>query len=65
MATLLWGVIFGSVGMGYIVYGRKQSNGVALVSGIVLCVFPYFVSNWILLVAAGVLLMSVPFLVKW
>lgn len=46
--------------LAYIVYGRKQMHGMALVSGILLCVFPYFVSSiWLVLLMAA-LLMALP-----
>ena len=34
-------VVFGSFGLGYFVYGKKQKKTVPLVSGIVLMVYPY------------------------
>lgn len=39
------GLIFGSIGMGYMVYGRKQANFMALLAGVGLCVFPYFTNS--------------------
>jgi hypothetical protein len=63
-AALIWGVMFGAVGMGYLVYGKKQRRGVALLAGALLCVFPYFVSNVFLMVPIGVVLMVLPFFLK-
>jgi hypothetical protein len=63
-SSLLWGLLFGSVGLGFFVYGRKQRAVVPLVCGLVLMVFPYFVSNAALLVVAGVVLCAVPFFLK-
>jgi hypothetical protein len=63
--TLYAGLILGSVGLGYIVYGRKQRNPIALVSGVILCGMPYFISNIILLAAAGIALMALPFLIRY
>lgn len=60
-SSLLWGVLFGSIGMGYFVYGKRQRRGVALVAGMLLCVFPYFVSNTILIVLLGALFMALPY----
>jgi membrane protein implicated in regulation of membrane protease activity len=57
--------MFGSIGMGYIVYGRKQHKGIALLSGIVLCVFPYFVPNVFLLIIIGIVLMAFPFFFRY
>jgi hypothetical protein len=63
--TLYAGVILGSIGLGYIVYGRKQKNPIALISGVVLCGIPYFTSNIILLAAAGMALMALPFIIRY
>ena len=63
-ATILWGVLFGSVGLGFFMYGRKQRVVVPLICGLVLMVFPYFIANTILLVAIGVALMALPYFVR-
>lgn len=64
MATLLLGVVFGAVGMGYCLYARKQRAPVPLVCGVGLMFFPYFVSNAWLMVLVGVVLMAVPYFVR-
>lgn len=63
-STLLWGVIFGSVGLGFFIYGRKQQAVVPLVVGIALFVVPYFVSNLYYLVLAGLLLVALPYFLR-
>lgn len=60
-ATLYWGLLFGSIGLGFFVYGKKQQMFAPLLCGLGLMVFPYFVSNTLLLVAVGVVLVVVPF----
>ena len=60
-SSLLWGVLFGSIGMGYFLYGKKQRRAAALAAGVLLCVFPYFVSNSALTVFLGVLFMALPY----
>jgi len=45
-------------------YGRKQSAIVPLVCGVALMVFPYFVSNMLLLVSIGLVLMAIPYFVR-
>jgi hypothetical protein len=57
-STLMWGVIFGSIGLGFFVYGKKQNAIVPLLSGIVLMVFPYFVSNLYILILTGIVLVA-------
>ncbi|BCL63262.1 hypothetical protein DGMP_39550 [Desulfomarina profundi] len=64
VSTLFWGVLFGAVGLGFFTYGRKQRAVVPLSSGIALCLIPYFISNSYLLVAAGCVLVIVPFFLK-
>lgn len=58
------GLIFGSIGLGYIVYGRKQTDGVALLAGVGLCVFPYFTDNLWLSILVGGLLVLLPWVVR-
>jgi hypothetical protein len=58
---LLWGVLFGSIGLGFFIYGRKQSAPVPLLCGIALMVFPYLVTNRLLLVGIGVVLCAIPY----
>ena len=63
-ATLLWGVLFGGIGIGYFIYGKKQKMPVAFFSGVGLFVVPYLTSNNILLVIACLVLMALPFVVN-
>ena len=62
--TLIWGVLFGSIGLGFFVYGKKQKAIVPFFSGILLMVFPYFVSNLYFLVISGIILAVLPFVIK-
>jgi hypothetical protein len=64
-ASIMWGVLFGSIGMGYLIYGRKQRRGIALLSGVLLCIFPYFVSNVFLMILTAVILMALPYFLKF
>ena len=63
-AVLLWGLLFGSIGFGFFLYGKKQKAVVPLITGIVLCVVPYFIANVYALVTVGVVLMAIPFFVR-
>ncbi len=62
--ALFVGVIFGALGMGYIVYGRKQRKGIALLSGFVLCGLPWFVSNIYLLLITSLVFAVLPFVIR-
>ena len=61
---MIYGILFGAIGVGYIVYGRKQRRAIALLCGVVLCAFPYFLDNAYLIIGIGVVLMAVPFIVR-
>ncbi len=63
-ATLIWGVIFGSIGLGFFVYGKKQKAIIPLFSGMGLMVLPYFVSKRYILIISGIVLMALPYLLK-
>ena len=63
-SSLLWGLLFGSIGLGFFVYGKKQRAIVPLVCGLALMVFPYFVSNTLLIVAIGVALITLPYFIR-
>jgi hypothetical protein len=63
-AWLLWGLLYGSIGLGFFIYGRNQRAPVPLVCGITLMVFPYFVSNVVLLVLIGAALIAIPFFLR-
>ena len=63
-AWLLWGLLFGSIGLGYFIYGKKQKAVVPLVCGLALMLFPYFVSNLVLLLGVGVLLAAIPYFLR-
>lgn len=63
-AVLLLGVIFGSIGFGYFLYGRKQKAAMPLLCGIALMVVPYFIANWFVLVVVGLTLAALPLYVK-
>jgi hypothetical protein len=61
---LLWGVVFGSIGLGFFIYGRKQQAVVPLVVGIALFFVPYVISNLYLLLLAGIILIALPYFVR-
>jgi hypothetical protein len=64
-ASLIWGVIFGAVGLAYFVFGKRQQRFVPLFCGIGLMAFPYFVSNTVLLVIVGLALSIIPYFFRF
>ena len=63
-SSLIWELLFSAAGAGYFIYGKKRRATVPFVCGLVLMVFPYFVSSTLLLVLIGVVLMAVPYFVS-
>jgi len=63
-SQLIWGVIFGAIGFGFALYGKRRKAAIPLVSGIGLMVMPYFLANAYMLVLAGIVLMAVPYFVR-
>lgn len=63
-ASLLWRLLFSSIGLGFFLYGRKQKVLVPTVCGLTLMLFPYFVSDTALLVGIGIVLIAVPYFVR-
>ncbi len=57
-------MLFGSIGLGFFMYGKKQQALVPLCCGVALMVFPYFVTGTAWLLIIGVALMAVPYFVK-
>ena len=62
--SLLLSVLFSSIGAGYALYGKKQRQVVPLLTGIALCVYPYFLSNGYAMVVVGILLTAVPWFIR-
>ena len=63
-SIMLWGVLFGGIGIGYFMYGKKQKAIVPLCTGLALFVFPYFMSSVAMLLIFGVLLVLIPYFIK-
>ena len=60
----MWGIIFGSIGLGFFVYGKKQKAVIPLFSGIGLIVSPYFISNIYILILLGIVLIALPYFIR-
>jgi len=60
----MWGMIFGSIGLGFFIYGKKQKSIIPLISGIGLMVVPYLVSNIYALILLGIVLAALPYFIK-
>jgi hypothetical protein len=57
---LVWGGVFGSFGLGFFVYGKKQERTIPMLCGLGLMVLPYLISNLLVLVVGGFTLIALP-----
>ncbi len=64
MSQLLWGILFSAIGFVYFFYGKRMRAIVPLLCGLVLMVYPYFVSNTLVLVLIGTVLSVLPYFVS-
>ncbi|HSZ59269.1 MAG TPA: hypothetical protein VK797_26745 [Tepidisphaeraceae bacterium] len=64
MNSLMLSLLFGAVGTGFLMYGKKMAAAIPMLAGVGLIVVPYFISNLILLSLVGAALTAVPFVVR-
>ena len=57
-------VLFGSLGFGYLLYGRRQRSLVAGVCGLLLLIVPYVIVSYVPLLVVGCVLAALPFVVR-
>ena len=63
-ASLMWGLLFGSIGLGLFVYGKKQGAIIPLLCGLGLMILPYVITNVYGLALSGIVLVIAPFVIK-
>jgi hypothetical protein len=63
-SMIMWSVLFGAIGMGYFVYGKRQRVIVPLCVGMALIVFPYFVASVTTLLIMGIILVAIPYFIR-
>lgn len=61
MDTPVASIFLGIIGSGYFMYGKTAHNPVPLVSGVLLCGFPYFIDSFLWTMVIGVALLAAPF----
>jgi C4-dicarboxylate transporter len=61
MNGLIVSVIAGAIGMGYFIYGKRQTKIVPMVAGVLLCIYPYFLDSLLWLSLIGAVLVAAPF----
>ena len=63
--TLFMGMFFGAVGLAFFTYGKKQKVFMPLLTGVILFVIPYMITNLYLLIAIGILVCFIPYLIRF
>lgn len=63
-SLLIWSMLFGSIGLGFFLYGKKQRSVVPFAVGVALFVFPYFMPNLFVMLVVGTVICAVPFFVR-
>ena len=63
--TLAIGLLTGAIGVGYFMYGKRQTKFVPLLAGMALCVYPYFVDSALWLFVIGAVLLAAPFVIDF
>jgi hypothetical protein len=64
VTLLLLGVLFSSIGVGFMIYGKKQRAPVPLACGLALVAVPYFFSSSLLLFVVGSVLCAIPYFIR-
>lgn len=64
-ATLFWGFLFSTIGVGFFIYGKRQAMIAPMLCGAALVAYPWFVSSVLWLIVIGVVLMAIPWFVRY
>ena len=62
--SMMLGMIWGAIGTGFFIYGKKQSRAAYLLCGIGLCLLPLFVSSVLYNAIFGTILTIAPFKIE-
>ncbi len=52
-ANIFASILFGSIGLAAFIYGKKQASFKAMMIGVSLMVYPYFIPNTVAVYAVG------------
>lgn len=63
-SLLIWSMVFGSIGLGFFIYGKKQKKPVPFAVGLGLFVFPYFVTTLTQMFIVGTILVLTPYFIR-
>jgi hypothetical protein len=62
--SLMLSLIFGSIGLGFFLYGKKAGQLVPICAGAALMIFPYLIPNIAILLIVCLILSVVPFIIR-
>jgi len=63
-SLIVWGMVFGSIGLGFFMYGKKQKAIIPFVTGVALFMVPYLITDVYVLVFSGLALILLPYFVR-
>jgi hypothetical protein len=58
LGGIVLGGFIGLIGFALIMYGRKEVRIPHIVVGVILCAYPYFIGNWIAVLAIAAFLIA-------
>ncbi|MEO7743063.1 MAG: hypothetical protein ABIR98_09015 [Usitatibacter sp.] len=64
-ATLAIGMFAGVFGVAYFVYGKRTGKLAPLITGVLLCIYPYLIDSVLWLSVVGILLLAAPFVIDY
>jgi hypothetical protein len=62
---LIISIVLSTLGAAYFVYGWREKEGIFLLAGAALSIFPFVVSNPCALIGIGVVLLVLPFVFRY
>lgn len=62
--SLMLGMVWGAIGTGFFIYGKKQAKAMYLLCGIALFIIPIFISNTLYNAIIGTVLTILPFKIE-
>jgi hypothetical protein len=62
--SLMLSMLFGTCGLGFLMYGKKAGSVLPMGVGVALMVCPYFIPNVVVLLIVCLLLTAVPFVFR-
>ena len=61
--TMIVRMFFGLFGIAFLTFGRKQRALIPLIAGLSLLGMPYFISDFTILITAGILVIILPYFI--